>query len=76
MGGRRNHLIIVLALLLLLPLAAAQAEVISFDHNGRQTGFELIQQSAQGVELTFRLEQVRLEDVEVEGTIYQQVSIA
>jgi hypothetical protein len=61
--------------LFLMSLAVAQAEVITFDHNGNQTGFELVQHSAQGVELKFRLKQVRLEETTVDGTVYQQVSI-
>jgi len=70
-----RRLVLVLLILSFMPLGLARAEVITFTPNRDKGGFEVLEQSAQGVELKFRLEQVRLEDLQVDGEIYSQISI-
>ena len=55
--------------------AAQQVRTIRFEENRGKGGFAVEAMSASHVDVTYRLEQVRVEDLEVEGNVLQQISI-
>jgi hypothetical protein len=54
---------------------AQQVRTIRFDENRGKGGFAVGAMSAYHVDVTFRLEQVKVEDLEVESNVMQQISI-
>lgn len=60
---------------LLLAMPIATAEVITFEDNWGEAGFNLISQSASGVEIVFSVPVMNLEEMNLDGERYQNVQI-
>jgi hypothetical protein len=66
-------LVSICALILLVP--ATNAEIISFEDSWGEAGFNLMDQSASGVEIVFSVPTMNLTDVMIDGEMMQAVNI-
>jgi len=65
--------LVIPVIVIIVPVIAAAAEVIEFDTQGGQNGFELLNQNNSGISAEYSVSKIVLDDIEIDGQIMRNL---